>query len=125
MDLQDELQRLTRQTFKVLQQDLETVREYGKLFRLPDGVGGEESIAATVAVQKLRARTLPDDLRAYVGDFVSFCATADTGILAQKDDLQVELIARLDSLITEIGDRYVELVERVGEHIRRNEMGWS
>ncbi len=101
------------------------MREYGKLFRLPDGVGGEESIAATVAVQKLRARTLPDDLRAYVGDFVSFCATADTGILAQKDDLQVELIARLDSLITEIGDRYVELVERVGEHIRRNEMGWS
>jgi hypothetical protein len=125
LDLQDELQGLTRQTFMVLQQDLKTVREHGELRRLPEGVGGEESIAATVAVQKLRTRTLADDLRAYVGEFVSFCATADTGILAHKDDPQDDLIARLDSLITEIGDRYVELVERVGEHIRGNEMGWS
>jgi hypothetical protein len=125
LDLQDELQRLTRQTFMVLQQDLKTVRERGELRRLPEGVGGEESIAATVAVQKLRTRTLADDLRAYVGDFVSFCSTADAGILAHRDDPQDELVARLDSLITEIGDRYVELVERLGEHIRRNEMGWS
>jgi hypothetical protein len=37
LDLQDELQRLTRHTWKVLQQDLKTVREHGKVFGYPKG----------------------------------------------------------------------------------------
>jgi len=48
---------------------------------------GDDSLAATVAVQKRRSRILGDDLRALVGDFVRFCTEADTGVfLAHKDD---------------------------------------
>jgi hypothetical protein len=125
LDLQDELQRMTRQTYFVLQQDLKTVRERGKLFRLPDEVGGEEALAATVAVQKLRTRILADDLRSLVGEFVRFTSSADTGtVLAHKDDPKDQLTALIESLISELGDRYVQLVEQLGEHIRRNEQGW-
>jgi hypothetical protein len=53
-------------------------REHGKVFRLPEGVGGDDGLAATAAVQKLRSRILADDLRALVGDFVALCTEADT-----------------------------------------------
>ena len=126
LDLQDELQRMSRQTFKVIQQDLKTVREHGKLFPLPEGIGGEESIAATVAVQKLRSRILADDLRAAVGDFVAFCTNAETAAhLLHKDDPRETLGAILDGFFIELGSRYPVLVEQVGEHIRRNELGGS
>jgi len=111
---------------KILQQDLKTVRERGRIFRLPEGVGDDDSLAATHAVQKLRSRVLADDLRALVGDFVALCTEADTtAILVHKDDPPEELDALLNGLAAQLGARYVDLVERLGEHIRRNELGWS
>ena len=63
------------------------MREHGKVFRLPEVVGGDDALAATAAVQKLRSRILADDLRALVGDFVALCTEADTtAILIHKDD---------------------------------------
>ena len=126
MDLQDELQRLTRHTWKVLQRDLKTVREHGKVFRLPEGVGGDDALAPTAAVQKLRSRILADDVRTLVGEFVALCTEADTtAILIHKDDPPEELDALLNGLVAQLGARYVDLVGRLGEHIRRNELGWS
>ena len=110
-----ELQRLTRHTWKVLQQDLKTVREHGKVFRLPEGVGGDDAFAATAAVQKLRSRILADDLRAVVGDFVALCNGANTtAILIHKDDPPEELDALLDNLVAQLGPRHVDLVGRLG-----------
>ena len=103
LELQDELQKLTRATAKILLQDSKTVREHGKLLKLPEGLGGDDSLAATVAVQRLRSRILADDLREQVGDFVKFCTSADTGILAHKDDPPEELTTLLDDLFAQLG----------------------
>ncbi len=63
------------------------MREHGKVFRLPEGVGGDDALAPTAAVQKLRSRILADDLRMLVGEFVALCTEADTtAILIHKDD---------------------------------------
>ncbi len=122
LELQDELVKVTRETGKILMQDRTTVREQGGVFRLPEGIGGEESRAATVAVQKLRSRVLADDLRALVGDFVNFCGFADTGaIIAHKNDPPEQLESLIDNLEAELGTRYNFVVEQLGEHIRRNE----
>ena len=96
------------------------MREHGKVFRLPEGVGGDRR------VQKLRSRILADDLRALVGDFVALCTEADTtAIVIHKDDPPEELDALLNNLVAQLGTRYVDFVEQLGEHIRRNELGWS
>jgi hypothetical protein len=125
LDLQDELQKLARATGKILHQDLLTVREKGGVFLLPDALGGDEFLAATVAVQKLRERVLPDELRARVGDFVEFCAHASTGaILEHKNDPPEELEALINGLRAEMGSCYSDLIERLGAHIR-NELGRS
>jgi hypothetical protein len=122
LELQDELQKLARATGRILIQDLKTVREHGGVFLLPEGLGGDESLAATVAVQRLRSRILADDLRALVGDFVTFCGFATTGAtIAHKDDPPEQLAALIEGLQAELGTRYDHLVERLGEHIRRNE----
>jgi glucose-6-phosphate-specific signal transduction histidine kinase len=122
LELQDDLQKLTRVTVKILLQDLKTVREQGGFFRLPEELGGDESLAVTVAVQKLRSRTLADDLRALVGDFVNFCTFATTGVVLQhKGDPQDVLENVLTGLHAELGQRYEYLVEQLGVHIRRNE----
>jgi hypothetical protein len=83
LDLQDGLQQLARATGKVLRQDLSTVREKGGLFLLPEGLGGDDSLAATVAVQKLAARILSAQLRSLVTDFVSYCTYATTGYISE------------------------------------------
>lgn len=122
LDLQDELQRLARTTGKILHQDLKTVRESGGLFLLPEGLGGDDSLAATVAVQKLSARILAADLRALVADFVSFCGFATTGYIpGHRNDPPDELAAFINDITAEMGTRYAHLVERLGEHIRGEE----
>lgn len=121
LDLQDELQKLTRQTGKVLMHDLATVRETGTVgSMLPEPLGGEDAMAATVAVQRLRSRVIATDLRANVGDFVAFCSHADTTIILQhKNDPADQLEALIDDLLAQLGTRYAALVEQLGEHIRR------
>jgi hypothetical protein len=118
-DLQDELHRLTRATARILMQDRSTVREHGGLFLLPAGLS-DDSFAATVAIQRLRSRILDDGLRTRVGDFVGFCSFANTdALIAHKTDPPEELTALINGLITQVGTRYADLVERLGEHIRR------
>jgi hypothetical protein len=120
LELQDELQRLARATGRILHQDLMTVRETGRVTQLPEGLGGDDSLAATVAVQKLRERVLAADLRALVGDFVGYCAFATTGYLADhKDDPPDELEAFIRNRETEMGFRYAGLMQQLGEHLRR------
>ena len=79
-----------------------------------------ETLAATVAVQKLQARVLAADLRALVGDFVDFCGFAATGaFIAHKGDPPEQLDALITDLETQMSTRYTNLVERLGDHIRR------
>jgi hypothetical protein len=112
LDLQDELQRLARVTGRSLLQDAKTVREQGKLFQLPDELGGEESRAATVAVQKLRTRVLDNELRSRIHHFLGFCSDATTGtLLIHKDDPPEELADLITRLQAQLGTDYVALVE--------------
>ncbi|TDZ96341.1 hypothetical protein [Mycobacteroides salmoniphilum] len=120
LQLQDELQKMTRETAKVLMQDLATLRDKGAVFQLPEALGGEASLDAGVAVQRLRSRVIASDLRASVGDFVAFCAHATTGAIAvRKEDPADQLAALLNDLLAQLGTRYNALVEQLGEHIRR------
>lgn len=122
LELQDQLQKLTRVTGKILMQDLKTLREEGRVTQLPAGLGGDDALAVTVAVQKLRSRTLADDLRKLVGEYVNFCTWADTGVIVQYKDAPPDVLKKiLEGLETELGQRYVHLVEQLGVHIRRNE----
>lgn len=124
LELQDELQKLARATAKILEQDSKTVRECGKILQLPEGLGHDDYLAATVAVQRLRSRTLVANLRTQVGDFVKFCAdTSFTAIVKQKDDPPEKLTAFLDARRAQLGLRYENLVDLLGDHIRRNELG--
>lgn len=66
LELQDELQKLARATGRILHQDLMTVRQQGGVFLLPDATMSEDSLAATVAVLKLKERVLVDELRALI-----------------------------------------------------------
>ena len=119
LELQDQLHKLVRATGVVLLQDRQTAMEHGRLFMLPEGMGGEHSMAATVAVHKLRSRVLDANLRAQIGDFAGFCATTTTGLMPYKDGPGEVLLARIDALMAELDTRYAHVVEALGEHIRR------
>jgi hypothetical protein len=122
LDLQDALQQMARSTGKILNQDLATVRDKGGLFLLPEGLGGDETLAATVAVQKLAARVLDSELRSIIRDFVSFCSYATTGYIpGHKNDPPDELADLIRDLTDQMGSRYATLADRLGEHIRREE----
>lgn len=122
LELQDELQKLARATWKILMQDLQAVREKGRVSLPPGGLGSEDSLAATVAVQRLRSRVLAEDLRALVGDFVNFCGFANTGaVIAHQNEPPEALESLIRDLEAQLGARYNVLVEQLGEHVRRNE----
>jgi hypothetical protein len=125
LDLQDELQKLARATGKILHHDLMTVREKGGVFQIGDAALSDQHLAATVGVQKLRARILADGLRALVGDFVNFCGYANgEAVAVHKNDPPEELEALINNLTAGMGRRYDDLTERLGAHIR-GELGRS
>jgi hypothetical protein len=68
------------------------------LFLLPEGLGGDDALAGTVAVQKLSARILAADLRALVADFISLCTYATTGYIPDhRNDPPDELAAFINA----------------------------
>jgi hypothetical protein len=122
---EDELQKLARATGKILHHYLMTVRERGGVFQIGDAALNDESLAATVAVQKLKARVLDDDLRARVGDFVNLCGYASTGaVIAHKNDPPDVIEAVINNVTADMGMHYDDLTERLGAHIR-SELGRS
>ncbi len=122
-DLQDALQRLTRATARILLQDLSTLRERGGLFRLPQEIGGDESLAAVVGVRRLQSRVLAADLRELISSYVTVCTSADLDVMAYQahraDSTPEELTALIEAKLAEIGTRYEHVIEQLGEHIRR------
>jgi hypothetical protein len=124
LQLQDDLQSLTRATTRVVMQDQKTIKEKGQLFLLPDNVGGEEARLITASVQRLRARVLDDQLRATVGEFAGTCARASTARRnypgGHVPDSGREIpIAGLESLENEMDQAYDQLIEALGVQIRR------
>jgi hypothetical protein len=115
LELQDELQRLARVTSKINLQDRQTVVERGQLYLLPDGLS-DEAFQITVAVQRLRARVLDDELRQRIADFIDVC-TRNVALLREND--RNTLLAGLDLHNQQMGEFYVRLSELLGEHLRR------
>lgn len=115
LELQDELQRLVRVTAKINLQDLRTLKEHGQLYLLPDGLS-DEAFQIVVAVQRLRARVLDDELRQRTAEFIAVC-NRNMALLAEKDP--DKLRAGLERHSQEMGNFYIGLSELLGEHLRR------
>lgn len=119
LDLQDQLQKLTRETGRILAHDLNTLRERGGVFRLPEGLGGDDYHAANIAVRKLCSRVLSDDLRSQVDEYLAFCASASLAAAEHKDDPPQALAALIINVQSQMTSQYTDLVDKLGKHIRR------
>lgn len=122
LELQDELQRLVRNTAQIMLQDEKTIKQFGQIYLL-GGDLSDEAMQITVSVQRLRSRVLDDQLRAAIGDFVSFCASA--GIAPTEypqgkvpDDQKAKAIGTLRMQNAKLGETYATLTELVGSHLR-------
>jgi hypothetical protein len=123
LQLQDELQRLVRNTAQAIMQDQATIKNQGQIFLLAGNLS-DEAMQITVSVQRLRARLVDDQLRAAIGDFVGTCSAAGLGLLGypggkMPDGERESAIAKLERREREMGAAYVQLTEVLGGHLRR------
>jgi len=116
LELQDVLLRLSRWQGLVTSQDVKTLKEHGKRFQLPDEIGGEEPRNLVASAHRLRTRVLDSGLRTAIGDFIILCAQATAGLDGMESDMAIHQLQSRDS---EAATRYVELSERIGEHLRK------
>jgi hypothetical protein len=128
LELQDELQRMVRNTAQAIMQDQETIKEQGQIFLQPLGLS-EEANQITVSLQRLRARVLDDELRAAIGDFIGRCSVAGIGLLGYPrglvpEDQREAAHDRLERMMTEMGQEYLRLTDLLGSHLRRELDRW-
>ena len=123
LELQDELQRMVRDTARTVIQDQKTIKEQGQIFLQPPGLS-EEAHQITVSLQRLRARVLDDELRAAIGDLIGMCSVAGIGLLGYPrglvpEDQREAAHDRLERMMTDMGQQYVRLTDLLGSHLRR------
>jgi hypothetical protein len=115
LHLQDELLQLARVYGQVVEQDIKTLTQHGKVFQLPDNLGGEETRLLVASLQRLRSRILDADLRKATGDFIASAMRDASGLDALQPQDAIRELRRRDA---EVDARYEELVERLGGHLR-------
>jgi hypothetical protein len=115
LELQDELQCLARVTTRILLQDEKTVKEHGRLYKLPEGLSDEEFQIFT-AVRRLWVRVLDPEVRKAVEDFVDVCGR--TGLPTSGDDKD-EILARLRRKEAQLSGSYGAVNDLLGERLRR------
>jgi hypothetical protein len=123
LQLQDELQRLVRNTGQTIMQDEKTIKEQGQIYLLAGDLS-DEAFQITVSVQRLRARVLDDDLRAEVGRFVSTCSAVGIGLMGYPggkipDEEREAAVNRLERRMSQMGQEYERLTDSLGIHLRR------
>ena len=121
LELQDELQRLVRNTAQIVLQDQKTIKQYGQIYLLAGDLS-DQAMQITVSVQRLRSRVLDDQLRAAIGDFVGLCSSAGIQPTFPQgkvpDDQKDQELARLRRQNTQLAEAYAALTELVGTHLR-------
>jgi hypothetical protein len=122
LELQDELQRLVRNTAQIMLQDERTIKQFGQVYLLAGDLS-DQAMQITVSVQRLRSRVLDDQLRAAIGSLVSLCSSA--GIPSPEypqgkipDDQKDRALAKLRKQNTQLAEAYAQLTELVGSHLR-------
>ncbi len=115
LELQDVLLHLTRWRGLVNAQDVKTLKEHGKLFQLPDELGGEEPRLAVASAQRLRTRVLDADLRRQINEFIGVCTRDSTDLNDKNPDDAIKEIELRD---IKAATGYAALAEHIGEHLR-------
>jgi hypothetical protein len=116
LELQDELQKLARATVQILHFDRNNLglRAAGTV-PLPDDLDDGFS---TLSVNRLKTRVLDRQLRDAIDAFTAICsrdaAIPRGGEHFSGDDLQTAITEQL----VELNERFMQLNEQVGEHIR-------
>jgi hypothetical protein len=122
LELQDELQRLVRNAGKISLQDQRTIKEEGQIYLL-GGTLSDENMQIMVAIARLRARVLDDQLRSAVGDFTSLCAGASMGLDHPRDKVsdqeRGQAVRKLQDSLVRLTVAYEELNDLLGIHLRR------
>jgi hypothetical protein len=122
LELQDELQRLVRNTAQITLQDEKTIKQSGQMHLLA-GELSDQAMQITVSVQRLRSRVLDDQLRVAIGDFIELCSSAGLGLIEYPqgkvpDDQKDQALAKLTGRIGQLGEAYATLTELLGRHLR-------
>jgi len=124
LQLQDELQRLSRNTAEGISQDRSTIRERGQIFIHPDNLS-DEGRQIIVSVQRLRARVLDPELRSRVNDFINVCTATWLTLTMEypggivPDGEKEAALARISRLSLEMAQAYQQLTDVLGVHLRR------
>lgn len=122
LELQDELQRLVRNTAQIMLQDEKTIKLSGQMYLLAGDLS-DQAMQITVSVQRLRSRVLDDQLRAAIGGFVGLCSSAGIPLTEYPqgkvpDDQKAQALAKLRKQNTQLAEAYATLTELVGSHLR-------
>ena len=122
LELQDELQRLVRNTAQIMLQDEKTIKLSGQMYLLAGDLS-DQAMQITVSVQRLRSRVLDDQLRAAIGGFVRLCSSAGIPLTEYPqgkvpDDQKAQALAKLRKQNTQLAEAYATLTELVGSHLR-------
>jgi hypothetical protein len=122
LELQDELQRLIRNTAQILLQDEKTIKQSSQVYLLAGDLS-DQAMQITVSVQRLRSRVLDDQLRAAIGEFVGLCSSAGISSIEYPqgkvpDDQKDQALAKLRKQYTKLAEAYATLTELLGSHLR-------
>lgn len=115
LELQDQLLELSRWSGLVMSEDAKSLKEQGRLSRLPDSLGGEEPRQMVASVHRLRTRVLDDDLRNSIGAFITLC-THFAGLGGVETSEAIRDLKRRELAASAA---YEDLAEKIGEHLRR------
>lgn len=122
LELQDELQRLIRNTAQIMLQDEKTIKQSGQMYLLTGDLS-DLAMQITVSVQRLRSRVLDDQLRAAIDNFVGLCSSAGIPPIEYPqgkvpDGQKDQALAKLRKQNTRLAKAYATLTEMVGSHLR-------
>jgi hypothetical protein len=115
LELQDQLLELARIWTLVLIEDEKTLKADGKIYLLPDNIGGDKPRLVTASIQRLRTRILDPGLRKAIGDYVTLCSRDSTGLMNIEPDRAIAEVRRRER---EINEAYTTLAEQLGDHLR-------
>lgn len=115
LELQDQLLELARIWTLVLMEDEKTLKADGKIYLLPDSIGGDKPRLVTASIQRLRTRILDPGLRQAISDYVMLCSRDTTGLIDMQRDRAIAEVRRREHAIN---GAYTTLAERLGEHLR-------
>lgn len=122
LELQDQLQRLSRSTYEQIKSDRETLQTAGRLTLLPEGLS-DEAFELTIELNRVRERILDEQLRERVTSFFEECtrlsmeAPLEVGVMDRDDPDHLKAILVRNE--RQLFRSYEAITKEVGVTIRR------